>query len=815
MEALLRDLKHALRTLARRPAFTAVAVLSLALGIGANTAIFSIVNAFLLRDLPFQEPAQLVEVYTSDGEVAEATTSYPDYLDIRALEVFQDVVAYNLTFARINQETGSEMMLAEVVSGNYFRALGIDPALGRGFLPEEDETPGTHPVVVIGHGYWQRVFAGDPNVLGQTIRISGTPYAVVGVMPDRYKGMMRGLEANLWLPMMMADQVNWGASSRLENRGSRNLFLKGRLAADVTPEQAGAAVEALAAGLAETYPETNEFKRMSVVPTLDVAIHPVVDGALVPVAAMLFVVVGLVLLIACANLASFLLARAADRKKEVAIRIALGAGRARLVRKFLTETVVLAGLGGLGGVLLARYALDLLVAFQPPLPVPINLDLGLDRQVLLFTAGVSLLAGIFFGLAPALQATKPDVAPTLKGDGGEGGRVRPWNLRNSLVVAQVSLSLVLLIGAGLFVRSLRASQDVDPGFGRDAAAILWLDLPPAEYPADVGRPYFDELKQRTMALPGVRSVGLASFLPLGIGVQTSAISIDGVPAPEGSDTHDVDYNLVDAGYFESIGVPILAGRNFDVSDGPDAPPVVVVNQAFVDRFWPGENAIGRQVKNDPEDPNPATVIGVVANTKVRTLTEAPRAQFFRTHSQVYAESMMVVAKTDGDPEVLVASMQAAALELEPDAIVMEANTMDEHLAFMLFPPRMAALLLSVFGGLALVLATIGLFGVVSYTVARRTREVGIRMSLGAGQRSVVSMVMAGGMKLVLVGAVIGGALAFGAAQLISSFLVGVGAGDPAVFLGVPGLFFAVAMAASYVPARRASRVNPVEALRSE
>ena len=816
MDALLRDLKHAVRSLGRRPAFTAVAVVSLALGIGANSAIFTIVNAFLLRDLPLERPEELVEIYTSDGTLAEATTSYPDYLDIAALdEVFSDVVAYNATFARIGQETGSDLIFGEVVTGNYFDVLGVQPALGRGFLPEEDATPGTHAVVVLGHGYWQRQFGGSPDALGATLRISGRPYTVVGVMPESYKGMMRGLEAHVWVPMMMADEVNWGPVSRLAERGTRNLFLKGRLQAGVTPEQASAAVGALAVGLQETYPETNEFKNMSAVPTLDVAIHPAVDGALVPVAAMLLVVVGLVLLIACANLASFLLARASDRKKEVAVRLALGAGRGRLVRKFLTETVVLAGLGGVGGALLATWAVDLLVSFQPPLPVPVSLDLALDAQVLVFTGGVSLLAGILFGLAPALQATKPDLAPTLKGEGGEGGRVRAWNLRNVLVVTQVAFSLVLLIGAGLFLRSLRESQNVDPGFGDRNAAVLWMDLPPQEYPAEPGRAYFAELVERTEALPGVGAVGLASHLPLGLAIQTGRVHVDGVPAPEGADAHDVDYTLVGADYFGAIGVPLVAGRDFAPSDTPDSSPVVVINQAFAERFWPGRDPVGLTVANGPADEEPATVIGVVADTKVRTLGEAPRPQFFQPFSQVYAESMQVVAQADADAAAVLPRMQAIALDIEPDAVVMEARTMEEHLTIMLFAPKMAALLLTVFGGLALVLATIGLFGVVSYTVARKTREVGIRISLGAGASSVVAMVMAGGMKLVAVGAVIGGLLAFASSMLVSSFLVGVDAGDPVVFVAVPMLFLGVATIATFLPARRASRVDPVEALRSE
>jgi predicted permease len=814
MDTLFRDLRYALRHLVRRPAFTVVAVASLALGIGANTAIFSVVNAFLIRDLAFTEPERLVEVYTSDNTIQHATSSYLDYQEIAGLtDVFSDAVAYNMMFARVAHEDGSELVPGEIVTGNYFETLGIPIQLGRGFLPEEDRTPGTHPVVVISDAYWRSAFGGSPDVLGREVRIGSTPFTVVGVTAPEYKGMLRGISVDLWTPMMMTGVVNPSSVDRLASRGSRNVFVKARLSPGTTPAQADAAVSALSVGLAEQYPETNEGREMAALPTLDVAIHPMVDGALYPVAGMLLAVVGLVLLIACANLASFLLARAAERRKEIALRLALGASRGRLVRQLLTETSLLALLGGMLGLVVAKAALDAVVGFQPPIAVPLQLDLALDRQVLLFTALVSAAAGVMFGLAPALQSTKPDVAPELKGEAGSGGRPKRLSLRNALVVGQVALSMVLLIGAGLFVRSLVASQRIDPGLGYAPAALVGLGVPAERYGPEERAQYFAELRERVLTLPGVQAVGLADMLPLGVGVQTQEIVVPEVPAPEGRDGHDVDQALIDAGYLDVIGVEILSGRGFGPEDVADSPPVAVVNQAFANRFWPGVDPVGRTFRIAGGG-REYQVVGVSATTKVRTLGEAARPQFFRSFDQMPIKAMNVLARVSAEPEATVRAIRALALELDRDVVVFTSSTLEQHLGTMLFPPRMAALLLGVFGALALVLALIGLYGLVSFSAARRTREVGIRMSLGANATDVVVLVMRGAVILVGVGVLTGTLMAFGAAQAIRAFLVGIAPSDATTFALIPLSFIAVATFAAWVPARRASRVDPVDALRS-
>ena len=815
MDILSQDLRYALRRLARSPGFTLVAVLSLALGIGANTAIFSVVNSLLLRGLPVEAPEELVEIYQSEDDYAYLTLSYPDYADLRdSNEVFSDVVAYYLFMAMTDRDDGSEATLSnmEVVTGNYFSMLGVRPVLGRGFLPEEGATPGTHPVMVLGHGYWQSEFGGDPGVMGTSVRLNGHVFTVVGVAPESFKGMYPGLVPDFYVPMMMSDELEFVSGSRFERRGTRNLFAKGRLRPGVTVEQARDAVLAFSMALAEEYPDTNEGRLMTILPSEDVSVHPFVDKALVPVAGLLLTVVGLVLLIACANLASFLLARAADRQKEIAVRLALGARRGTLVRQLLTETVLLAGLGGATGIVVAKWTIAALLSFQPPIPIPINLDITIDRQVLLFTLGISILAGMFFGLVPALQSTKPDVAPTLRDEGRTTGSRGRFNLRNSLVVAQVALSLVLLIGAGLFVRSLQKAQAIELGFYSGPAAIVWPNLEMSGLSEEEGRAFQLELKDRLSAIPGVTGVAMASRIPLGANIRTMGVLPEGVEPLPDRDSYDVDATNVGDDYFEAMDVPLLRGRAFSAGDGAESTPVVIVSEAFARRFWPGEDPIGKTVEVRGRT---LEVVGLARDSKVRTLGEERRPYIYFTARQSYDPGLMYVVRGGGSASQMVAQSRAALKELRPGLVILDIMTMTEHLAFMLFPPRMAALLLSVFGGLALSLSAIGLYGLVSYAVARRTREVGIRMSLGADAGSVTRMVVGGGMRLVIVGSVIGLAISGAVTWLISGFLYGIEATDVATFLGIPVLLIGVALLAAYVPARRASRVNPVEALRSE
>ncbi len=814
MPVHLNDVRYAIRRLFRTPGFTAVAVLSLALGIGANTAMFSIVNAVLIRKLPVANRHELVEIYTSDsGGFQYATSSHPDFLDLRAQgDVFENVIGTRTTIARLDVGGAPTVVFGELVSWDYFQTLGVPMALGRAFVEEEDQTLGTHPVAILGHRAWSQDFGADPEVLGQSIFLNGRPFTVVGVAPEAFTGSMPVLVTSFFMPSMMTDVMM--GSGQLERRSSRSMFLKGRMLPEATVEQANASLLAFSASLAELYPESNDNRYMSAVPSGSVALHPVVDQMLTPVAGLLLGVVGVVLLIACANLASFLLARAEDRRKEIAVRLALGAGRGRLVSQLLIETTILAVLGGGCGLVLANWTVELMMAFQPPLAVPVDLAISLDRTVLFFTAGVSLLAGLAFGLVPALQATNPDVAPTLKNEGTGSGPKTRVNLRGALVVTQVAFSFVLLIGAGLFVRSLQKAQVIDPGFDTGPGAVAWPmpELAGYETPEEV-RAFYEEYEERLLAEPIVTGVALADRLPLGAAVQTGSFLLPGVPSEKPDGDHDIDNTNVNAGYFDAMGVAIVSGQSFDRTQ-VEGERVVIVSEAFVERYYPGEDLVGRAIQTGGGDD--LRIVGIAADSKVRTLGEAPRPYVYQLHGQIGYFGMQVVVKGTGTSEQLALVTREVLDRVSPDMVLFEEiKTMNEHLALLLFPPRMAALLLSVFGGLALLLAGIGIYGVVSYAVVKRTRELGIRMSLGATSRDVVSMAIGGGMRLVMVGAVVGVALAGGITWSVSSYLFGISATDVVTFVAIPLLLCSVALLAAWIPARRASRVDPVLALRSE
>jgi putative ABC transport system permease protein len=809
----LRDLRYALRRLLLSPGFTVVAVLSLALGIGANTAMFSIVNAVLLRHLPVTEPERLVEVYTSDsGGFQYSTSSQPDLRDMRAeVDAFESVVGTRSFLARLDRDGHPRLTFGELVSWDFFQTLGVGMERGRPFIEEEGRTPGTHAVAILGHRSWVRDFAADPDIVGKTARLNGLPYTIVGVAPEEYTASMPVLVTGFYVPLMMTNEIMSG--DQLNRRGSRSVLLKARLKPGVTVAQANEALRAFAAELADRYPETNEARVMSALPSGDVSIHPFVDRMLTPVAGLLLGVVGLVLLIACANLASFLLARAEDRRKEIAVRLALGAGRGALVRQLLIETTLLAAMGGAVGLLFARWTVGLVMAFQPPLPVPISIDIALDRNVLLFTASISLLAGIAFGLVPALQATNPDVAPTLKNEGTGSGTLGRGRLRGALVMAQVAFSFVLLIGAGLFVRSLQKAQVIDPGFDTGPGALVWPMPELSGYDTPEGvRGFSDAYEELLLADPLITAVAEADRLPLGAAVQTHGYGLPGVPSESLEGDHAIDNATVNAGYFGAMGVEIIRGRAFERAD-VDSEPVAIVSQSFVDHYYPGQDVLGMSIDARRSE---LRIVGVAADTKVRTLGEAPRPYVYELQGQAGFFGPQFVIRGTGTSEELVAAARRILNDLDPNMVLFEEpKTMNDHLSLMLFAPRMAALLLSVFGGLALLLAAIGIYGVVSYAVAKRTRELGIRMSLGATAGDVVRMAVGGGMRLVLAGGALGVALAAAVTWSISDFLYGIGPTDLATFLAIPVLLSGVALLAAYVPARRASAVDPVGALRAD
>ncbi len=821
----MSDFRYAVRRLLRSPGFTLAALATMALGIGANSAIFTVVNTVMLKPPAVERPDRLVEIYTSEVTGIPVTSSYPDYLEVRELPVFAGAAAHELTLLNRTEQGRSTVIFGESVAGNYFSLLGIRPSLGRRFEPADDR-PGAPPTVVLGHAYWRRQFGADPAVLGRTMTLNGRAATIIGVAPASYRGGLVGFVVDLWIPLNTSYDLDPENRDR-ERRSNRSLFTKARLADGVSLSEAQAAVTVLATQLAQSYPDSNRNRTMTLYAASDVRLHPNVDRAIAPVAALLMAVPGLVLLVACANVANLLLARASGRTREIAVRLAVGASRRRLVRLLLAESLTLAIAGGVLGLSLAWALLRLVQGWTPPgLPIPVALDLAMDYRVVAFTLMVSIATGVAFGLAPALQATRPNLVPSLKDEGGAIRSYRRFGLRNALVVAQVSVSLVLLTAAGLFVRSLQRAQDIDPGFERQRAIILTPATFLAGRNADERRTLTETLRQRLAAIPGIESVALADRVPLGAQVRTTAIVVDDQqPDADGRGT-EVDYTINDVGYFSVLSIPIVRGRDFTAQDDKSAPNVAIVSQAFAARFWPGTDPVGRRIRfatglgRDPKGDEsakpigPMTVIGVARDTKVRTLGEDPRPYFYRPWRQT-DESMAFVLKTAGDPAALIETVRRTVVSVDADLPILSLNTMAQHLSLMLTPPRLAAGMLGIFGVFAVLLASMGLYAVVAFSVARRTKEVGIRMALGATRSQVIALVVREGMALIAVGIVFGLLLAAAIAQPLGAYLYGLDRFDPVTFTLVAIVMAATALVANYLPARRAVRIDPVIAIRYE
>lgn len=817
LDSILRDIRMAMRSLAKRPVFLLVATLSLAIGIGANTAIFSIVHAVFIEQYPYRAPEELVRVYTHvPGRSEFGSTSYPNYRDMRNFdEGFQDAAAFKTIISRVELEDETVRMMGEGVSQTLFPMLGVEAALGRTFLPEEDATPGTRAVAMLGHGFWQRAFGGDPGIVGKDVRIGGQPFTVIGVTPEGFRGLSgAGLTSEFFVPLTM-----YGVASGLtdvthfEDRLERRFSVVGRIAEGVSFEGARAGLKVLSDQLRESHPEINQEWVFPVVPLQDVALDPDFDRAAQPFAAVLVAAAGLLVLLACTNLASFLLAQATNRRREIALRMALGASRGSLVRQVLVETLLLALLGGTAGLLLAQWTLGLVAGFQPPTPVPITLELGLNGPVLLFAFAISALAGLLLGVAPALRSTKLQVAPTLKDETGPG-RHRRISLRNGLVAFQMAISVVLLVGGGLFVRSLGAARDTDMGFSTAEAGIVWIDLAVSGVPPTQYRTLTQELTRRAQALPGIDAATSTSHVPFLNYASGGFYTIPGSDPPANGAGHNVRRAEVDPAFFDTMGIPLLTGRPFTQDDRPQSPPVVIVNETAASAFWPGESPVGKELFSLGSNQD-LRVVGVVGDTKIASLREPPKPFFYFPLAQRSDWDLILVARGRPEAPEIAAMMRQMVREVDQDLLVIETMTMEDNVGVILFPGRMAALLLGVFGALALTLATIGLYGAVSFSVSQRTHEVGIRMSLGANAKAVMAMIMRDALAVVLVGGACGLAAALGLAQLIRTVLYGVGPWDPGTLLGVPLLLVCVAAVAALIPARRASRVNPVRALKYE
>jgi len=744
--------------------------------------------------------------------------SYPDYEDLRdgTTTVFKGVSGSRLVLAQTDSGGSIEMLPGEAVTGNYFTLIGVGAAIGRTLLPEDDLHPGGHPVAMLSHDYWQSAYGGDRSAIGREIRLGGRPYSIIGVTPADYTGNFRGIEPSVYVPMMMMGELMPSDDDPLEDRNQHAIFVRARMADGVSAVQAQVATDAVTSRLTEQSTEGWDVDgRFIMIPSEDVVLYPPIDRFVRAAAWLLMVVVGMVLLLACMNLASFLLARALDRRKEIAVRLALGADRRSLVGQLMTETVMLAVFGGVAGLALAQGLLQLLLNADLPLPLPITLDLGLNMSVLGFNMLVSVVAGLILGLVPALQSTNPDLVTTLKGETAGGGQPGKQWLRNGLVVAQVAGSLVLLVGAALFLRSFQQVQAVDPGFGREPSAVMTVLIPSNRFNSDEGRIFVRTLAERIEGLHGVQAVGLIDNLHLNtMSTQTTGFNVDGVEPPPERDGHNADTAVVDPGFFAAAGIPLVRGRNFTATDLPDSPRVAIVSEAMARRFWTSTDAAIGGILRRGNSPD-LTVVGVAADAKVRSLGESPRSFIYSAYSQSYSSAMTVIATTSLPPERLALEMVAAGKALDPDLWIWEAKSMTRHLGIMTLPARMSASLLAVFAGLALILTVIGLYGVVSYAVSRRTREVGIRISLGATHTMVIRTLMGGGLKLVAIGGAIGLVLSVALSRLLGGLLFGVESFDLVSFTLVPVVLLVATVLAAWIPARRATRIDPVSALRSE
>jgi putative ABC transport system permease protein len=683
--------------------------------------------------------------------------------------------------------------------------------MGQLFTPEVDRATGAHPVTVITHASWQERFGGDPKIIGRTILVNGRDFTIIGVTPKGFYGSEVGYRTEMWFPVMMQRQIEPGGDW-LESRDTINAMLQARLKPGVTIAQAEQNLKSIAAQLAREYPKENEGRTITLSPAG--LFGSFMRGPVRGFAGVLMVVVGLVLLLACVNLANLLLARAAERRKEIAIRLSIGATRGRLIRQLLTESLLLSLAGGIVGVLLAYWLVDAIMGFKPPIDIPLATEIHIDGRVLLFAMGVSLVTGVVFGLLPALQSTRPDLVPALKDDASVGGYRRSL-LRNGMVVAQVTLSIVLLVCAGLVLRGLQRAQLLNPGFIPQNSVEMSFDLRLQGYDDGRIRTFKRQLVERVRALPGVQAAGLTNYVPLSMNINQDSIYIEGRPQGRGGNAPVSMHSSISPGLLPALGVRLLAGRDIAETDDEKRPRVALVNETFARRFWPAESPVGKRISTESDQGPWIEIVGVAQDGKYFSLSEDPALMLITNLRESDGSFLSMVVRTTTDPADVTASIRREFQQLDPNLPIYNVKTMVEHMALPLFPARVAATLLAGFGLLALALAAIGLFGVMSYAVNQRTREIGIRMALGAGGGNVFRLVIGQGLVLTLIGVALGLGLAAFGARLLATLLYGVSALDPVTFTVVTGLLFAVAFLACYFPARRAMRVDPMIALRYE
>ena len=815
MRILWQDIRYGFRMLVRNPGFTAAAVISMALGIGANSTIFSLTDAVLLSPLPVKNAEELVTVYSTSPASPYGQISYPDFKYFRGHnEVFTDVLARTLTVASLRTGDRTEFLWGESVSGNYFSVLGVQAALGRTFLPEEDRSPNSHPVVVISHGLWRRCFGSDPDLVGRAVKLNGHDFTVVGIMPRFFTGILRVYYPDFWVPLMMHSKVGLGDRAMLVKRSCRRLNLVGRLKPDITLEQAKASLEVRARQMAQAYPETNKELGVTMIPASKFWFNPEMRSALSGFLTILMFLVGLVLLIACANVVNLLLARNSARRREIAVRLAVGASRWRLIRQLLTESVLLSALGGGIGLIIAMGANKLLLTLKPPMLIPITLDLSLNVRILEWTLFLAVLTGVVSGLAPAVNATSPELVPLLKDDFARQG-FHKSRLRSLIVTSQMATALVLLIAAGLLVRSYWNAQSTSPGFDTENRLVARIDVGTLWYSETQGQDVFRRLEERIKDLPGVEAVSWTSRLPLGIDSGSRGVIVQGHEPPPNAPPMRIRYNEVAPNYFSTMSIPLLKGRDFTARDDADAPAVVVINEVMAEQFWPGENPVGKRFRLVDSDQPVVEVIGVARTSKYKTLSESPRPFMHLPLLQHYRSAPIFLIRTAGNPKSYITTLRNIMREVDDNVPFVEIKTMKEHMHLALTPQRVAVSILTVTGAVALILAAVGIYGLVSYSVSQRTREIGIRMALGARYVDVVKVVLRQVIALVSVGAGLGLMFSLVVGRFLSYLLYGVSATDPLTF-GASILFLSfIALLACYIPARRAAKIDPMEALRYE
>ncbi|HEY2152808.1 MAG TPA: ABC transporter permease [Vicinamibacterales bacterium] len=823
MERWWQDLRYALRVLVKKPGFTAIAVISLALGIGANTAIFTVINAVFLHPLAIEDPSRVVEMFTRDSKTVQSgnftltPTSFQNFEDYRDQNsVFSGLTGYFGLGLQWTRNGDTQPLPAIMASANYFDVLGIKPFQGRLFRADEDRTMGGDTVAVISHSLWTREFGSDPNVIGQKLTFSGLPFTVIGVTPPGFKGTfsLAGPD-RVWVPLSMREQLLTGQTRQLiTNRRFRWINMAGRLKPGVSMRQADAAMKTIASTLAKEYPAANEGRTLDMALESDAALGINGRGQLVLAGGVMMGVVGLVLLIACANLANLLLAQSASREKEMSIRAAMGAGRGRIVRQLLTEALLLSILGGVAGMIVAYWGRTALWSYRPPFLGNASIDLSFEPRVLLFTASMTILTGLLFGLAPAMRASQINLNEMLKAGGRSGGASAVSSrLRSALVMSEIGLATVALIGAGLFVRSMQAVEQMDLGFDSAHIGLFFLNPGQQRYDQARGQQFYLDAMAKARAVPGVESATVASAVPLGGGILLTVF-------PEGEAQNPnyrgslVTFNDIAPGYFETMRIPVKQGRDFTEFDGDQSKAVAVVNDALAKQLWPGQDALHKRFTVVQQN-TLFEVVGVVATAVINSVGEDPTPMIYRPLRQEYAPGVALLIRTSGNPEPLVGAARDQVQTLDRAMPLRGVGTVQQNIEAGLWAPRMGAALLSIFGGLALVLAMIGVYGVMSYTVTQRTPELGVRMALGAQTGDVLMLVLKQGMVLAAGGALIGVALALSLARIVSTLLFGVNARDPLTLAIVTLALTLVALVACYIPARRAARVDPLVALRGD